>query len=193
MTTTPNPALHRTRLRRAGEHNFCVLEPPRHGTADVENLERHLADADRAGRLRAGCGDCRVRCVHRHGESSAPKSSGRALCDAVDSAANVDRRGEAGPTARPCGLCRAESAGTVGGGWRPRRHRLGRRLRLGESREDAYPLRQACASGSVTSPRRSPRPGSDCCGSKAGCVSTTRFRRTCPRFPGNSGRSQCAS
>ena len=52
-----------------------------------------------------------------------------------DPSARVGRRRRAGAAGRPCGAHRAEPAGTVGGGRRRRRHRLGRRLWLGGSRE----------------------------------------------------------
>ena len=47
----------------------------------------------------------------------------------------VGRRGRAGAADRPRQRHRAEPAGTLGGGRRRRRHRVGRRLRLGGSRE----------------------------------------------------------
>ena len=92
----------------------------------------------------------------RHCPAPAPGPAGRASRDAFRPVGRVGRRRRAGAAGRPCGAHRAEPAGIVGGGRRRWRHRLGRRLWLGGSRERGesrarYPVQDRNASTALTS------------------------------------------
>ena len=94
------------------------------------------ARADRPGRRPAARGDSGALGVYeRHCDAAAPEPAGRAIRDAFGPVAKVGRRRGAGAADRPCRSHRAEPARALGGGRCRWRHRVGRRLWLGGSRE----------------------------------------------------------
>ena len=98
--------------------------------------DRTWVAADRPGHRPADRGGAGTVRLHRlHLDAPASERAGGAIGDAFGLVAEVGRRGRAGAADRPRQRDRAEPAGTVGGGRCRRRHRVGRRLRLGGHRE----------------------------------------------------------
>ena len=83
--------------------------------------------------IAAGLGLLRLHRLHL--DAPASELAGRAIRHAFGLRAEVGQCGRAGAADRPRQRDGAEPAGTVGGGRRRRRHRVGRRVRLGGPRE----------------------------------------------------------